>query len=145
MAAARRAGDALIDTLAQSYSVYLHWLSVLHLRSAVEAKRADEMARKYRHWEPPRIEEAAALAQAAGMVDRFNRLFLRTLRSLRDLHRYGPVVVNNPAQVNIGHQQVNTVQPPDPAAGHAPLPPSDDEIRPSRRKARRTSRGPGGG
>ena len=49
--------------------------------------------------------------QAADMADRFNRLFLRTLRQLRDLRRYSmPVMINNPEQVNIaadGGQQVN--------------------------------------
>ncbi|MDP9311928.1 MAG: hypothetical protein M3R24_13770 [Chloroflexota bacterium] len=42
------------------------------------------------------------------MADRFNRLFLRTLRQLRDLRRYTPpMVINNPTQVNIANQQVN--------------------------------------
>jgi hypothetical protein len=42
------------------------------------------------------------------MVDRFNRLHLRTLRSLRDLRRYGQqITINSPTQVNIGGQQVN--------------------------------------
>lgn len=49
--------------------------------------------------------------QGAEMADRFNRLFLRTLRQLRDLRRYNvPVMINNPQQVNIaadGGQQVN--------------------------------------
>ena len=45
------------------------------------------------------------------MADRFNRLFLRTLRQLRDLRRYNlPVIINNPQRVNIaadGGQEVN--------------------------------------
>ncbi len=42
------------------------------------------------------------------MVDRFNRLFLWTLRDLRDLRRYAPsVTAQNAAQLNIGGQQVN--------------------------------------
>jgi hypothetical protein len=49
--------------------------------------------------------------QAVEMSDRFNHLFLRTLRQLRDLRRcIAPVRVNNPQQVNIateGGQQVN--------------------------------------
>ncbi len=45
------------------------------------------------------------------MVDRFNRLFLRTLRALRDLRRYAPAVtIQNAGQVNIGAQQVNAAQ-----------------------------------
>ena len=55
----------------------------------------------------PRVSRAAAIEQPA-MVDRFNRLFLRTLRALRDLRRYAPtVMVQHAAQVNIGGQQVN--------------------------------------
>ena len=42
------------------------------------------------------------------MVDRFNRLFLRTLR---DLWRYAPtVMVQHAAQVDIDAQQVNAAQ-----------------------------------
>jgi hypothetical protein len=49
-----------------------------------------------------------AVEQAGAMVDRFNRIFLRTLRALRDLRRCPPpVVVQNAGQVNVGQQQVN--------------------------------------
>ena len=45
------------------------------------------------------------------MVDRFNRLFLRTIRQLRDLRRYRKqIVINQAVQVSIGHQQVNSAQ-----------------------------------
>ncbi len=109
--------DTLIDVLAQAHSAYLSWVTVLHVRGAVDMKRVDATLQKYGHWEPLRLEEAAALEQAAQMMDRFNKLYLRTLRSLRDLRRYGPVIVQNPAQVNIGGQQINTVQHSDPTAG----------------------------
>ena len=39
------------------------------------------------------------------MVDRWNRMFLRQLRALRDTRRYAPVIVQNVAQ-----QQVNIVE-----------------------------------
>jgi hypothetical protein len=59
-------------------------------------------------WSPPRISESQAMEQAAGMCDRFNRIFMRTLRGLRDLRRYSPtVIVQNAEQVNVGQQQVN--------------------------------------
>jgi hypothetical protein len=46
------------------------------------------------------------------MVNRWNRMFLRNLRALRDMRRYmPPVVVNNPGQVNIAQQQVNVTEP----------------------------------
>ena len=41
------------------------------------------------------------------MLDRLNRLFLRSLRALRDLRRAGVVTINA-AQVNIAQQQVMT-------------------------------------
>jgi hypothetical protein len=43
------------------------------------------------------------------MADRWNRIYLRTLRNLRYLRRYS-VTIDNPQQVNIaadGGQQVN--------------------------------------
>ena len=53
---------------------------------------------------------AKALEHAVQMADRWNRIYMRTLRQLRDLRRYGKVTINNPTQVNIaadGGQQVN--------------------------------------
>lgn len=42
------------------------------------------------------------------MCGRFNQLFLRTLRELRDLRRYTPaVVVQHAGQINVAGQQVN--------------------------------------
>jgi hypothetical protein len=62
--------------------------------------------------ELPRITASEALERSANMLDRFNRMFLRTLRALRDLRRYNaPVIVQNAAQVNVGAQQVNVAQP----------------------------------
>ena len=102
--------ETLIDVLAQTHSAYLTWLHTLQVRTTLDVQRTSRTTYQHRQWEPQRLEEAAAVEQAAAMVDRFNKLFLRTLRSLRDLRRYGPVIVQNPAQVNIGTQQVNTVQ-----------------------------------
>ncbi len=60
------------------------------------------------------------------MVDRFNRLFLRTLRALRDLRRYSPaLVVQGSAQINVAERQVNVNRASDSVggdvAGVAPL------------------------
>jgi len=56
----------------------------------------------------PRLTTAQAIERATEMIDRFNRMFLRTLRSLRDLRRYNaPVIVQNAGQVNVGGQQIN--------------------------------------
>jgi hypothetical protein len=63
------------------------------------------------NWIPPRVGEQNAIEHAMQMMDRYNRLFLRTLRQLRDLRRYStPITINNPQQVNIaadGGKQVN--------------------------------------
>jgi hypothetical protein len=54
------------------------------------------------------VSDAEALDQAAAMVDRFNRIFLRTLRALCDMRRQTkPVIVRNGGQVNVAQQQVN--------------------------------------
>ena len=42
------------------------------------------------------------------MVDRFNRIFMRTLRALKDLRRHAPMlVVQNVGQLNVAEQQIN--------------------------------------
>lgn len=60
------------------------------------------------------MSEHAAIEHAAQMADRWNRIYMRTLRNLRDLRRYSvPVTINNPQQVNIatdGGQQVNVAK-----------------------------------
>jgi hypothetical protein len=68
-------------------------------------------AREAGSWTPPRISDSEAIGQAAAMADRFNRMYMRTLRALRDLRRYAPtVVVQNAGQVNVGGQQVNVAR-----------------------------------
>jgi hypothetical protein len=47
------------------------------------------------------------------MADRWNRIFLRNLRALRNLRRYAPAVhIENHGQVNIGEKQVNVSPQP---------------------------------
>ena len=59
-------------------------------------------------WMPPRVFEAEAQNQAAAFADRFQRMFARSLRALRDLRRYSPaIIVQNAEQVNLGENQVN--------------------------------------
>jgi hypothetical protein len=98
----------LIDTLAQAQSMYLECLELLHQRTSTEATSERAKIERDRAWEPPRLNYAEAIEEAATMVDRWNRLFLRTLRQLRDLRRYTPsVVVGNVGQLNIAQQQMN--------------------------------------
>lgn len=111
---------SMIDMMAQAFSEYMFWSAEVHTRTTSDAKllfsreeeRRIEQARG--HWLPPRVCEQDAIEHAMQMMDRYNRLYLRTLRQLRDLRRYStPVTINNPAQVNIaadGGQQVNAVK-----------------------------------
>jgi hypothetical protein len=100
--------DALIDGMAQMYSGYLYWFGQLHVSATTEGKVAVHDLKENGHWVPPRVEVAEWIEQAGTMVERFNRLFLRTLRALRDLRRYAPtVIVQNAGQVNVGAVQKN--------------------------------------
>ena len=99
---------ALIDTMAQAHTMYLMWLSRAHVQAVTEGEIDEHQHRQYGFWKPPRMDVAAAMDQSAAMADRFQRMFSRTLRALRDLRRYAPsVVVQNAGQVNVGGQQVN--------------------------------------
>jgi hypothetical protein len=79
------------------------------------AKNKKSERRRYDEgdWQPPRLTAVEYLDHCTQMADRFNRMFLRVLRQMRDLRRYNvPVIINNPEQVNVatdGGQQV-TVQ-----------------------------------
>lgn len=98
----------LIDTMAQAQSCYFVWLEKLMVRSTLESHDPGKRELKERGWVTPRLSEAEAIEQAAGMMDRFNRMFLRTLRSLQELRRHSPqVIVQNAGQVNIAEKQVN--------------------------------------
>lgn len=106
---------AMVDILAQSYMGMNYWLRVTGTMTSREFEAAEKDERdRYgsrAEWHTPRLNVAEAIDRAFTMVDRFNRMFLRTLRQMRDLRRYQmPVTINNPKQVNIaadGGQQVN--------------------------------------
>lgn len=116
---------AMVDMLAQSWFQWQYWLEQTVKRSETRERLphpdyAEWLARRDREfkangwtdgfWNRPYVSEQQALDSAVQMADRFNRIFMRTLRQLRDLRRYSPVTINNPNQVNIaaeGGQQVN--------------------------------------
>lgn len=116
---------ALIDMMTQSYFQWQYWLEQTVRRSETRerethpdyARFLSERERKFKangwtdgYWNRPYVTEQQAIEHSVQMADRFNRIFMRTLRQLRDLRRYSPVTINNPNQVNIaadGGQQVN--------------------------------------
>lgn len=101
---------AMLEMLAQSFSLYLYWTQIAHARAvevAEDMERGHERA-DYHGWKSPYQHQADAIDQAHTMADRYNRMFLRVLRQLRDLRRYSPpIIVNNGGQVNLANQQVN--------------------------------------
>ncbi len=116
---------ALIDMMAQSWFQWQFWLEQTVKRSKTRPREEHHEYQKWKQWNektknskswqegywfPPYVSEERAIEHAVQMADRFNRIFMRTLRQLRDLRRYSPVTINNPNQVNIasdGGQQVN--------------------------------------
>ncbi len=116
---------SLIDMLAQAFLQYQHWLKQSVLRSQTKLRESNhgyiqwqehlnpgqppDSGYTYGHWDLPYVTEQEAVGHAVQMADRWHRIFMRTLRNLRDLRRYS-VTINNPQQVNIaadGGQQVN--------------------------------------
>ncbi len=63
------------------------------------------------YWDRPMVSEQTAIEHAAQMADRWQRMYFRAIRNLRDWRRYTPqVTINNAQQVNIagnGGQQIN--------------------------------------
>lgn len=98
---------AIIEQMALAHWQYFRWINRL---TTLENMHERHLRLEHGEATLPRVNEAQASDTAAAMSDRFNRVFLRCVRSLRDLRRY-PVTVNAPgAQVNIGEKQVNIGQ-----------------------------------
>lgn len=116
---------SLVDMLAQAYFQWQYWLEQTVKRSQTKEREEDPEYSKWKtrreevnkmngwsdgHWLRPYVTEQQAVEQAAQMVDRWNRIFMRTLRQLRDLRRYNPIMIGNATQVNIASdraQQLN--------------------------------------
>jgi hypothetical protein len=97
----------LLDTMAQAQVALFHWTVQLTAYCSLETVSGQRQHREEGRWQAPRQSDADAMRQAAEMIDRFNRIFLRTLRALRDLRRYDPtVIVKKGGQLNVAEQQV---------------------------------------
>jgi hypothetical protein len=97
----------LIDQLAVYQSLVWEWQWVSCLYADLADLREKRPAARPAADEPVRLTALQAMEKAAAMADRFQGLFLRTLRALQGLRRAGPVVVRRAGQVNVGQQQVN--------------------------------------
>ena len=102
---------SMVDMLAQSFYGFNRWLSAANTMGLREYEAAKRLKDEDDKWNTPRLDASDAIDKAFQMADRCHRLYMRTLRQMRDLRRYQmPVTINNPKQVNIaadGGQQVN--------------------------------------
>ena len=90
--------QSLIDMLAQAFVRWQQWQESATMWADMMRTPKDDL---------PRLSSAEATEQASQMADRYNRIFLRTLRALRDLRvKTGAITINNPRQVNVAGQQV---------------------------------------
>jgi len=100
----------LIDQMAQAHALYLNWVEKAHVQASLEASKQQRELSKSGRWQPRTLGSAETLDQSAQMAERWQKLFVRALRALRDLRRHAPpVVLAGPgSQVNVGQQQINT-------------------------------------
>jgi hypothetical protein len=93
----------LIDLAAQTHTLLLSWQGELIDRMAL----ANAGSRREAGHEQVRLDDAQAVDQAMGMIERLHGMLLRTLRVLQDMRRGQPrVVVRRAAQVNVAEQQI---------------------------------------
>ena len=98
-----------MDQLA-AYQVQLwHWQETFYLYAEV-ADFAGRQVDKQAVHDRPRVTDLEAMNAAVALSDRFQGLFLKTLRTLQSLRRPGPVVVRRAGQVNVAHQQLNLAE-----------------------------------
>jgi hypothetical protein len=110
----------LVETMALAQTGWLFWMRALSNLAVVGSELSGRDAREEWGTVTPRLTEGEAMERAAAMAERFNRIFLRTLRALCELRKRAPnVVVQNAGQVNVGAQQVNVAQGPGDAAPSA--------------------------
>lgn len=102
---------SLVDILAQTFSLYLYWSQIAHMRAVNEAEETQKSVRKSGRSSLSKQYVADSIEQAYRLADGYHRQYMRTLRQMRDLRRYAPpVIVKNGGQVNVatdGGQQVN--------------------------------------
>jgi hypothetical protein len=110
---------SMIDAMAQAFLQLQYWTEQTVKRSRTEPREEAYEYQKWKqyqrdaitgswksgYWDIPYVREQDAVEHAAAMADRWQRMYFRAVRQLRDWRRYTPqVTINNPQQVNIGEQ-----------------------------------------
>ncbi len=115
----------MIDAITQAWLMLQHWTEESVRRAKTRPREEDHQYREWKKWKQATkskqwddgfwdiqyVEEQKTIEHAAQMADRWQRMYFRAIRSLRDWRRYSPnLTINNANQVNIandGGQQVN--------------------------------------
>lgn len=101
---------AMVDMAAEAFGDYLEWSETVHRRASLDAEAEERDADRHGHWKPQRVSWVESLDHAARMAERAHARFLRTIKTLSDLRRAGPVYVGQAGQVNVAQQQVNVAR-----------------------------------
>ena len=101
----------MIDAICQAQTIREYWMRLATERVAVECEIERFWVESNGKRSEKRIDGSESAREAREEAERWDRVFIRAVRALRDLRRYAvPVTINNPQQVNIaadGGQQVN--------------------------------------
>jgi hypothetical protein len=104
----------MIDTICQAQTIREYWMRLATERVAVECEVEPFSVEYNGKRSERRIDGSESARDARDEAERWDRVFVRSVRALRDLRRYTtPVIVNNQGgQVNVaaeGGQQKNVV------------------------------------
>lgn len=105
----------MIDTICQAQTIREYWMTLATERVAVECEIERFWVEYNGKRSEKRIDGSASAREAREEAERWDRVFIRAVRALRDLRRYSPaVIVNNQGgQVNVasdGGQQTNLIK-----------------------------------
>jgi hypothetical protein len=103
--------QTMLEMMVQYWIMHNHWLEVATNAESLTQFTSTEREDK-EHWQGPRLKPAELVERATSYADRYNRMFLRTLRQMRDLRRYNVTINNIGGQVNVatdGGKQVNAM------------------------------------
>jgi hypothetical protein len=105
----RNAAELLLIYQLTTFQTQLwEWQTVLTNYAAVATLGSQDTIRERGVPNPPRMTDAEAMEQAAAMVERFQRMFHRSLAAFHAQRRQAPVVVRRAGQVNMAlNQQFN--------------------------------------
>ena len=98
----------LIDLMAQAQALLRLWQENLLAMTVLAGRAAKPDPEWPGHPQGRRLSEAERTDEAAAMVERWHKLFLKALEALQRQRRLAPaVVIRNAGQVNVGGQQLN--------------------------------------